>query len=191
MMQIVLVGLGAGAAAALLFASVASGSMAGDLPVLSRAAADPDRRARLEPLGGADRGGLGDGGASAFCPASSSSRSCSGSPSGVVARLSRAAGAPGRERRRHRPRMVSGRPPRAVGGDHRHADRGRRHCPISAPTRQASQAGLRKTLDAGAACLRDPALDRPCWSICWCCRRPRPCSPPSPTCATSGSPPGS
>ena len=57
MMQIVLIGLGAGAAAALLFASVASGSICCDAAVLSRAAADPDRRARLEPLGRADRGG--------------------------------------------------------------------------------------------------------------------------------------
>ena len=58
MMQIVLIGLGAGAAAALLFASVASGSLAVDLAVLSRAAADPDRGARLEPLGRADRRGV-------------------------------------------------------------------------------------------------------------------------------------
>ena len=51
MVQIVLVGIGAGAAAALLFASVASGSLLAVVPVLSRAAADPDRGARLEPSG--------------------------------------------------------------------------------------------------------------------------------------------
>ena len=59
MMQIVLVGLGAGAAAALLFASVVVRIDRGGLSVLSRAAADPDRRARLEPHGRADRRGLG------------------------------------------------------------------------------------------------------------------------------------
>ena len=53
MMQFALIGIGAGAAAALLFASVTSGSLAVDPAVLSGAAADHDRRARLEPLGGA------------------------------------------------------------------------------------------------------------------------------------------
>ena len=51
-MQIVLIGLGAGAAAALLFASVASGTLLSISAVLSGAAADPDRGTRLEPLGG-------------------------------------------------------------------------------------------------------------------------------------------
>ena len=55
MMQFGLIGIGAGAAAALLFASVTSGVLAVDPAVLSRAAADHDRRARLEPLGGLDR----------------------------------------------------------------------------------------------------------------------------------------
>ena len=55
MMHIRIIGIGAGAAAALLFASVTSGDVAVDPAVLSRAAADHDRRARLESLGGADR----------------------------------------------------------------------------------------------------------------------------------------
>ncbi len=49
MMQIVLVAMGAGAAAALLFASIASGSPLRIAAVLSRTAADPDRRDGLEP----------------------------------------------------------------------------------------------------------------------------------------------
>ena len=57
MMQLILIGIGAGVATALLFASVASGAASLHLPVLSRAAPDPDRGARLEPLGGAGRGG--------------------------------------------------------------------------------------------------------------------------------------
>ena len=125
MMQIVLVGLGAGAAAALLFASVVSGSIAAiflfylaPLPIL------------IAALGWSHVAGLI---AAAFATA-------------VVAVLSGVffiavpviafgawwlgylalLGAPGSERRRQAARMVPGRPARAVGGGHRHADRRRR-----------------------------------------------------------------
>ena len=56
MVQILLIGIGAGAASALLFAVGRLRLAVLDLPVLSRAAADPDRGDRLEPLGRAGRG---------------------------------------------------------------------------------------------------------------------------------------
>ena len=64
MIQIVLVGLGSwrGGGAPVCFRRL--GIACGGLPVLSRAAADHDRRARLEPPGRADRGGLGHRGRS-------------------------------------------------------------------------------------------------------------------------------
>ena len=130
MMQIVLVGIGAGAAAALLFASVASGSILATLlfylaplPIL------------IAALGWSHLGGPGRR-AAAPRPASALSLGfyfflaflIGVGAAGVVARLSRAARR-GRSRptARRRHRMVSGRPAGVVGRDHRHAgDRRRR-----------------------------------------------------------------
>ena len=59
MIQIGLMGMGAGAAAALLFASVTSGSYLSIVLFYLAPLADHDRRPRLEPLVGANRRGRG------------------------------------------------------------------------------------------------------------------------------------
>ena len=150
MMQIVLIGLGAGAAAALLFASVASGSplsvllfYLAPLPILIAAlgwshwaaliaavvaSAGARRRVRrllLHRLPDRRR------------------------PAGLVARLSRAAGAPGDRTTPDGARMVSGRPSRVLGRGHRRRDRGRRHARASAPT---SKPSARRCATASSAC---------------------------------------
>ena len=131
MMQIVLIGIGAGAAAALLFASVTSGSWLSVRAVLSRAAADHDRGHRLEPLGGADRArSVGGARARAPCSAGCSSSRFLPAPAlpawwlGYLAMLARPAGNGAQRAAR---RMVSARPAGALGGDPRRAGRARRH----------------------------------------------------------------
>ncbi len=139
MVQVVLIGVGAGAATALLFASVASGSALSvplfylaPLPILIAAmgwshwaaliaavvaSAEPRGRVRhvlLHRLPARHRA------------------------AGMVARLSRAAGAPGNRCRARRTRMVSGRPSGVLGRDHRRRHRDRRHADASAAISTAS-----------------------------------------------------
>ena len=139
MIQIVLVGLGAGAAAALPVCFRRVGIAGGGLSVLSRAAADHDRRARLEPLAG-------------LIAAASAAALAIGIISGVVlrrrlghrvrslvARLSVNAGAADRQWWRRRRWNGIRSAAWCCGRHHRHPDRGRRRFPISAPTRKASR----------------------------------------------------
>ena len=165
--------------------------------VLSRAAADPDRGARLEPLGGADRGDRRRGRALPPCSArSSSSPSCSASacrPGGsAISRCWR--GRPTSARRGSNgirsAIWCSG--PRSSA----------RSIVIAAmlnfgTDEETFRASLRSGLERmlrfrGSAVGRSPgrARPRPAGRHSWwrCCRRRPRCSPPSPTSSTSGSP---
>ena len=154
----------------------------GDLSVLPRTAADPDRRARLEPLGRLDRGHDRRAGDRDHVRIVLRLASRSSACRRLVARLSVAAGAADRQRWRRVGGMVSGRPPGALVRHHRHADRGRgdsefRHRP-GEPAGGAAQG------------LRTHSARPGQWSTCWSsqCRRRRRCSPRSPTSSISGLP---
>ena len=167
--------------------------------VLSRAAADPDRGAGLEPLGGAGRRGVRLG-----RPRRGVRRLLvRGVPvrhraAGVVARLSRAAGAADRTAAR-----------RTTWNGIRSAiwwfgpRSSARSIVIAALInfgtgeegfRAALRSGLERMLRLQTRAPKGAdAATSTGWSISWCwrCRRPRPCSPPSPMCSTCGSPGGS
>ena len=161
MMQIVLIGIGAGAASALLFASVASGSLlsiflfyVAPLPIMIAALGwshlrRPDRRAQRR-----DRARRRV--RRRFLPRLSGRHR----PAGLVARLSRDAGAAGR-RGDAGARMVSARPPGPVGARLCRAGRHSSASSISAPISKASAPSLREALRAHAcASSRQPPAHR-------------------------------
>ena len=127
MVHVVLIGISAGAATALLFASVASGSALSvplfylaPLPILIAAMGWSHWAALIAAVVAA--AGL----AAVFGWFFFIAFLVGDRPAGVVARLSRAAGAAGRDARRAR--MVSGRPSGVLGRDHRRGDCDRRRC---------------------------------------------------------------
>ena len=160
MMQIVLIGIGAGAAAALLFASVASGSLLSillfylaPLPILIAALGWSHWAALIAALAGAV--GL----AAVFGVVLLRRLPGRRRRAGLVARLSRAAGAPGDGRHRRRARMVSGRTPGALGRRSRRADRRRLAIPNFGTDEETFRAALR---DALMSVLRaQTGLERP------------------------------
>ena len=167
----------------------------GDASVLSRPAADPDRGAGLEPLGGTARSLT----AAAALGATLGLYLLRRLPdrrrtAGVVARLSRAARAPGRRQRIDDARMVSGRPPGAVGGDHRRRAGDRRDPQFrnrqgKLPGRIARRLRARHPGPAARARRSRPASTSERWSTSWwqrSRRRPR-CSRPSSACSICGS----
>ena len=202
MMQVVLIGIGAGAATALAVRVGRVRLGAFGAAVLSRAAADPDRGDGLEPLGGADRGGRRVGrprrGVRLVLLHRLPDRH---RPAGVVARLSRAAGAAGA---RPRPTGSNGirsaiwcSGPRSSARaiviaamlTSRHRSRTSfRAVAAQRPRAHAAACQTRHAVEPGrcSAGVRAEPADRYSWSRC--CRRPRPCSPPSPTSSISGSP---
>ena len=155
MMQIVLIGIGAGAAAALLFASVASGSplsvplfYLAPLPILIAAIGWSHWAALIAAVVAA--AGL----AAVFGWFVLHRLPDRHRPAGVVARLSGAAGAPGAADAR-RARMVSGRPSGVLGRDPRRADRDRRDA--DARHRRWTASAPRCAAASSACCDSRPA----------------------------------